>query len=371
MGAVMPRDTPSGDLPPVTLRSLANDRLWVAWQAEDRGDNKPPAKVPYAPDGRKARADDPSTWGTHTEAEAQARKLPKPYDESGIGLEFTSDENGRSIGGIDLDTCRDKETGKIEPWAMEIIERFDTYTELSPSQRGVKLFFTYAADDLPTLRATMGIAKWGKQFKRGDGQHPPAIELHLGNRYFAVTNQHLPGTPVEFRDIPVESLLWVLKEAGPAFIKANKTETNSSSTDNSRSAKAFRKATLFKRAGKSFEEMCQALREDAKTSEWVREKGEANDGRELHRLWEHADDAADLASGFTEDEIASAFASKFKDRLRYCHDTGAWFEWNGSIWREEETHFAFHWARETCREAAQSHPRLKGILGKASTAAAV
>jgi hypothetical protein len=44
----------------------------------------------------------------------------------------------------------------------------------------------------------------------------------------------------------------------------------------------------------------------------------------------------DLA-GFdlTEDGIALAFTAKHKNALRYCHHTGAWFQWNGSIWRRE------------------------------------
>jgi putative DNA primase/helicase len=75
----------------------------------------------------------------------------------------------------------------------------------------------------------------------------------------------------------------------------------------------------------------------------------------------------------TEDDIATIFAEKFKDRLRYCHDTGSWFEWNGSIWRKEETQLAFDWCRYTCREFAKTsdNKKVKVILGKASTARAV
>ncbi len=200
----------------LTLASLANDRVWVAWQTEDREDGKP-TKVPYAPNGQKAMANKPSTWGTRAQAEALVPSLPKPYGIAGIGLEFTNDGNGRSIGGIDLNSCRNPQTGVIEPWATEVIKRFNTYTEVSPSGTGVKLFFAYTTDELPTLRIAMGGSKYCKQFKRGNGDHPPAIEVHLGNRYFAVTDQHLAGTSTEFRHVPLETLLWVLKEAGPAF----------------------------------------------------------------------------------------------------------------------------------------------------------
>ena len=64
-------------LPPgITLAALAAVPRWVAWQTEDRGTpEKPrPPKVPYNPaTGRKAKSDDPRTWGTRAEAEARAR----------------------------------------------------------------------------------------------------------------------------------------------------------------------------------------------------------------------------------------------------------------------------------------------------------
>jgi putative DNA primase/helicase len=369
----MPRD--ADDPVPVSLASLANDRVWVAWQTEDRDDGKEITKVPYSPKGCRAKAGVASTWGTRAEAEAFLPKLPKPYGEGGIGLEFTANGNGLSYAGADLDTCRDPETGAVEPWAAKIVRRLNTYGELSPSHRGLKLFFVYTTDDLPALRAAMGGAKYGRKFSRDTGQdHPPAIEIYFGNRYFCVTEEHLPGTPADFRHIPLDTLLWVLKEAGPAFARTGKQGKPESSggSDNSRSAKAFRKAVKLKRAGKSFEEMCQALREDPETAQWVREKGEANDCRELRRLWERADDAAGLASsGGTEDEIATRFADRFKNLLRYCHDTDAWFEWDGGTWRKQETQLAFHWARHTCREAARANPRLKCTIAKASTAGAV
>jgi hypothetical protein len=37
--------------------------------------------------------------------------------------------------------------------------------------------------------------------------------------------------------------------------------------------------------------MSAALRSDPETAEWVREKGEANGGRELRRIWEKAGEA--------------------------------------------------------------------------------
>lgn len=76
----------------------------------------------------------------------------------------------------------------------------------------------------------------------------------------------------------------------------------------------------------------------------------------------------------TEDGVALAFLNRFKDLLRYCYHTGAWYQWNGSIWRREETKLAFSWARLVCREIARegdAEDKLKATLARAATAAAV
>jgi hypothetical protein len=40
------------------LDLLADEPRWVAWRNEDRG--RKPTKIPYAPKGQRAKADDPS-----------------------------------------------------------------------------------------------------------------------------------------------------------------------------------------------------------------------------------------------------------------------------------------------------------------------
>jgi len=55
----------------MSLDTLAYERRWVAWRTELRGGK--PTKVPYAPLGGRAKADDPSTWGTRAEAEGRAQ----------------------------------------------------------------------------------------------------------------------------------------------------------------------------------------------------------------------------------------------------------------------------------------------------------
>ena len=61
---------------PVTLASLAADRIWVAWQTEDRADGKPPTKVPVCTGHRSPRARRRSAHLGHTRAGRSVRGDP-------------------------------------------------------------------------------------------------------------------------------------------------------------------------------------------------------------------------------------------------------------------------------------------------------
>ena len=304
----------------ITTASLAPLLCWVAWQTELRHGTKKATKVPYSPTGqRRAKADAPSTWGTREQAETRAAALPKPYGLGGVGVEFTVLDDGRSTGGIDLDDCRDPDTGSIAGWAQSLIVRFASYTEVSPSGTGVKLFFLFATADAKGMRAALGVSATGSLLysrlwqQRTGKDHPPAIELHLGNRYFAVTDQILPDSTDEWREVPTADILRLIQVDGPAFVAAStgnaklpvddeadaaiaEQEAGPPKSrralgvggDRSRSAAAFKFGGAARRAGASYEQMCEAICDHPDTADWFREKG--ND-RELRRIWEKTDPA--------------------------------------------------------------------------------
>jgi hypothetical protein len=171
---------------------------WVLWRGADRLDEKTGevtslTKVPYTVHLRKASTTNPQTWGSFeacVEALPVAREEweaedPSAYRGGGLGFVFAATD---PYTGIDLDHCRDPETGEIKPWARQIIAGLNSYTEVSPSGTG---FHIYGQGRLP-----------GKGQKRGP------IELYDRERYFTVTGAHLPGTPttIEERQAVVEWL---------------------------------------------------------------------------------------------------------------------------------------------------------------------
>ena len=279
-------DGDPGDTIPL---SALNDLVrWVTWRNEQR--NGKVTKVPYSPStGHRAKADDPTTWATRSEAEAAVPRLVNGAG-GGIGFELGVVGENLAIGGIDLDTCRAPD-GTLADWAAEAVERFGSVCQISPSGTGVKMFFTFDASTLAALRSAMGKNPGegsGRKWARGKGDHVPSIELYLGDRYFTVTEQPLAATPPELHLVPTNVLLWLIREAGPAFNGNGAAKRAARGTDSSRSAIAFRMAIALRAAGRNYEEMVERLRSDPETAEWCREKGDANGGRELQRIWEKA-----------------------------------------------------------------------------------
>jgi putative DNA primase/helicase len=125
-----------------TLDAFGPFPYWVVWRRETRinaDGTKYETKITYDPrSGKLAAVDNPQTWATCDEA----RLFSVTHKYDGIGL-VLGEHDEICFGGIDLDRCRNLETGVIADWALEIVEYFNSYTELSPSRTGLKIFFYF------------------------------------------------------------------------------------------------------------------------------------------------------------------------------------------------------------------------------------
>lgn len=148
-------------------KALRTRRQWICWK-NARRDGKP-TKVPVIPrTGDYASSTDSETWREFETALAAV----ETERVDGIGFVFTEADD---FVGVDLDTCRDPKTGEINDVARAIIDRLDSYTEVSPSGTG---FHVLVRGTLPEGRNRRG-----------------SLELYETARFFTVTGEPVPGMP--------------------------------------------------------------------------------------------------------------------------------------------------------------------------------
>lgn len=136
-------------------QELTTRRQWMNWRMEDN------TKVPYQPNGRRAKSNDIETWYSLEDCKATGGQLAfviSPLDP---------------YCGVDLDDCLTD--GVWDPWAQEILNKFEgvAYAEISPSGKGVKLL-------------TRGKKPEGSRCSNGAG-----VECYDQKRFWAITGEGL------------------------------------------------------------------------------------------------------------------------------------------------------------------------------------
>lgn len=183
---------------PDELRAL---RQWVVWTL--------PKKIPHSPETLEpASSTDPKTWSNYETALACLDQNGDRF--AGIGFCFTDKD---PYCGIDLDDCLE-EGGIPYTRAWRMIERFRTYSEISPSGRGVKMIVK-ASKPGPKCKSAF---RWDES----DGQ----IEMYDTGRYFTITGNALPDTPakIEERQDEVEALY---RQLWPTIVPGASAQANS------------------------------------------------------------------------------------------------------------------------------------------------
>lgn len=144
---------------PAELKALPQ---WILWKFETR--NGKQTKVPCQVTGEMAQANNRRTWSTF----ATAVKFYLEGDYDGIGFVFSRQDN---YIGIDIDKC--VVDGKTNAFATEIIDTLDSYTEFSPSQKGIHIIIK---GSLP--QSVLGTGR--KNTKHG-------LEIYSYGRFFTFT----------------------------------------------------------------------------------------------------------------------------------------------------------------------------------------
>jgi predicted P-loop ATPase len=176
---------------PAAMRALDQ---WLVWRLETYPGDKKPRKVPYYCSGRKRRGEQGSADDRAQLAGfAQARALVDIGRFDGLGFAFLP---GDGLIGIDIDAAIDVDTGEVAPHCLRIIEQCASYTERSPSGRGVHII----------------VAGHTQTFK----DNAIGVEVFCGRQFFTCTGERWAGTPAEVGPITPQTLAMLRELVKPA-----------------------------------------------------------------------------------------------------------------------------------------------------------
>ena len=159
---------------------LAQAQQWVLWKFEWDAKRSAWQKVPYYVQGGRrtgGQGDDRdrqrlATLPVVRRAFERAATSDKPW--SGVGFGFLP---GDGLIGIDLDKCLDPDSGKLSDRAAKIVQAFHSFTEFSPSGKGLHI---YVEGHTATAKS-----------------NDIGVEMFCEKQYFTVTGHHMEGTPLE------------------------------------------------------------------------------------------------------------------------------------------------------------------------------
>lgn len=191
------------DALPAELRAVSQ---WICWRYVARGEDKKPDKQPVNPwNLHNAGVQWPNTWSTFAHA-YMTYLMYRQRGIAGIGFVLTAAD---PFVGLDLDNCLRDEF--ITSTACAVISQLATYTEVSPSGKGI--------------RALVKNSDFTGNHKRAE------IEIYSHSRFLTFTGHHYPATPREIRQVESTELERLLPDIaedtaeGPSGIRTENTRS--------------------------------------------------------------------------------------------------------------------------------------------------
>ena len=211
---------PSADNLPA---ELVNRQQWLIWAG---------AKVPHhARTGKTGDAHDRKAWVSFEEAV----RAVKRWNASGVGISTPLDGD---LWFLDLDHCLDAE-GEPAPWALPILDALDSYSEISPSGRGIKAIFYGKA--LPLHCDKVALQDRGMADEQDPGEQWEIYGAGAQQQYTTITGKRRPDAPLTLSD--GSAVLAVLQHtAKPKPGEERKPSTPSSQGQGERPGDAYSRA---------------------------------------------------------------------------------------------------------------------------------
>jgi hypothetical protein len=204
---------------------IAQDR-WLLWRTVTVTDKKTREKrttkwpFAYRNPRKPCDAHDPKNWVSYDTVAAALARAPGAWDGPGFDLGVI-EALGEVIIGLDLDTCLGPH-GALAPWATDFLTAMYSYSEVSPSGTGIKVFARIQFVDFPEACRLLQIIEGDKEQartitfgERTNGQHAPGAQVFLGRRYFTVTGKHWAASPDDVTLLDLEQIARLAALFGP------------------------------------------------------------------------------------------------------------------------------------------------------------
>ena len=291
---------------PEALRKM---RRWVVWLPKWDGEKfgKKPGRIDRPGVGLANWGE--AGWVDFDTAVQAYQKNRTAF--GGIGLVLS---NAPGITGIDLDRCIDDQ-GNVAPWAAEIVAQLDSYTEISPSGRGLRAFVVGEVPDWqvqgPDVRMEVYGGKGGRFLtvtgacvdgapKAVCAARPGVMEA-LKEKYYRAAPKRPPSNvePLHIPDVLPDFLLPDVDDLDlPAYAR-NFLSDGPAGGDRSR--ELFATAIALVQAGLTREEVFSVLANNDHALEIAQDHWKGHPGKALRFLWAHsAQKGAERAEDFRQ-----------------------------------------------------------------------
>jgi putative DNA primase/helicase len=397
IGVPYAKASPDINQVPPSLRDIA---IWLVYKFVHTEGKPKPDKVPYSPiHGRMAGWNSPTRNYCVTAQEAIDCCNANPeYD--GIGLVLYPEYG---ISGIDLDGCRDLQTGELTPEAEGIIEDAGTYTEISPGLNGLRAFFYGNFGGHTGNARGLGVEFYEHgRFLTFTGSrlgHHTDLQKRdltkLGAQYF---DKELPKAQydkftgviqsVAFDSLPIQDeLKKCIKTGAPKGERSEfvykvicgliRSNIDDNTILNLLTDPQYRisEASLERRGGNIQSAMAWLHPQVAKARHEIAEsnsvlpamatsllKIDSETGKVFEKATAPSDVELVLLQNPTQDACALAVKHRYKGQFHYIYSQNLWVYWNGKYWEASRTKIVSHYIRELVRFA--------NTLGKPSLSSA-
>jgi len=188
-------------------QDMATRQQWLLWRFESpKAGPVKPAKMPYYVSGGKRKLTQGCDADRMRLATLEvARKAYERGGWSGIGFAFLP---GDGLIGIDIDGAIDPDTGDTSTLCMETIRACDSFTEFSPSGKGVHIYVQGKADSCKS--------------------NDIGLEMFCGSQFFTVTGRRWDNVSHGVKPIPdaaLQAIVARIAEAKEAHRQAQETST--------------------------------------------------------------------------------------------------------------------------------------------------